>query len=112
MVCALLKFVLTVFRGNSWCMIVGKYLSEVANEFVVNGFVGGRLLFKFLGSTAIAKPTILTITAMFMSQGMVFNCTCLFGMFSHMNNPPSMLPNATCFIGLVSDGLFYLMIII
>lgn len=81
MIRSVLKFVLSVFRCNSWCMIVGKYLSEVANEFVVNGFVGGRLLLKFLGSTAIAKPTILTITAICRYQGMVLIVQVCLGCF-------------------------------
>lgn len=64
-------------------------------------------------SSAIANPAIVIMRAViFRYQGMVITCTVVGGMLYEMKKPAIMLPSASRLIGLISNGLFSLMIIV
>lgn len=64
-------------------------------------------------SSAIANPAIVIMRAViFRYQGMVITCTVVGGMLYEMKKPAKILPSANRLIGLISNGLFSLMIIV
>lgn len=71
-----------------------------------------RLLVRLFRSSAITNPAMVTTKAViFMYQGMVITCRAVGGMLYEMKNPAKMLPSANRLMGLISNGLFSLMVI-
>lgn len=97
--------------GGRRCMIVGKYPSEREN---LVGFEG-RLYFRFcvlrLISNAIMKPRVVIVRAVsFRYRGMVVRGVVMGGMLLDRMKPAKMLPSINRMMGLISEGLFSLMV--
>lgn len=64
-------------------------------------------------SSAIANPAIVIIrAAAFIYQGIVITCTVVGGMLYEIKKPARILPRASRLIGLISNGLFSLMVVV
>lgn len=64
-------------------------------------------------SSAITNPVMVIIRAVaLMYQGIVITCKVVGGMLYEMKNPARMLPSASRLIGLISNELFSLMVIV
>lgn len=70
------------------------------------------MLVILLRSSAIANPAIvMTRAVIFMYRGMVITWTVVGGILCEMKKPARMLPSASRLIGLITIGLFSLIII-
>lgn len=70
------------------------------------------MLVILLRSSAIANPAIvMTRAVIFMYRGMVITWTVVGGILYEMKKPARMLPSASRLIGLITIGLFSLIII-
>ncbi len=97
--------------GGRRCMIVGKYPSKVENLKEFDGCVYFRFCVSRLISNAIMKPRVVIARAVsFRWRGIVIRGVVIGGMLLNRIKPAKMLPIRSRLIGLISSGLFSLMV--